>query len=370
MKICFIGDPSSIHLTRWMNFFSISGHKVSLICFNNTIVKEINGVQIYKIRLCDFRFLPITVQTVLNMIIIPLTIRIICKKIKPDILHAHYVLDYGFYAACAWFHPLVITAWGDDVLVYPKTSQFSKWKLCFAVKQSQLVTIDSAYIKEEILRLYFSMYKTYLIHKIYNIQWGVDFESLRIGQIITPDPQLTIICPRGFQKIYNTDIIIKAMPKVISLFPNVKFVFLGAGDKTNFETLAKKLNIYKYTDFQGWIEHDKLWNIYQKAKIMISIPSSDGTSVALLEAMICGCIPVVSNLPANREWIKDGLNGVIVDIKNIERLSLGIVKALNMTETQVKEIKKHNYQFIKEKGDYRQNMLNMEKLYFRLINKR
>ena len=52
---------------------------------------------------------------------------------------------------------------------------------------------------------------------------------------------------------------------------------------------------------------------YQKAEYYISIPNSDATSVSLLEAMQYGAIPIVSNIPANREWILDGVNGIYFD---------------------------------------------------------
>lgn len=46
-------------------------------------------------------------------------------------------------------------------------------------------------------------------------------------------------------------------------------------------------------------------NLLYKNDVFISIPSSDSTSVSLLEAMCCGLFPIVSDLPANREWIHD-----------------------------------------------------------------
>ena len=39
---------------------------------------------------------------------------------------------------------------------------------------------------------------------------------------------------------------------------------------------------------------------------------SDSVSVSLLEAMAHGCIPLLSDLPANREWVGDGDNGLVI----------------------------------------------------------
>ena len=35
-------------------------------------------------------------------------------------------------------------------------------------------------------------------------------------------------------------------------------------------------------------------------------------SVSVLEAMAHGCVPIVSDLPANRELVRDGDNGLVV----------------------------------------------------------
>src|SRR5437764_82761 len=42
------------------------------------------------------------------------------RGIAPDVFHAHFVVEHGFYAAAVGFHPYVVTAWGSDVLVEPE----------------------------------------------------------------------------------------------------------------------------------------------------------------------------------------------------------------------------------------------------------
>ncbi len=65
-----------------------------------------------------------------------------------------------------------------------------------------------------------------------------------------------------------------------------------------------------------------------KSKIFISIPKSDARAISLLEAMYYGCIPVVSNIPANFECIIDGLNGIVNE--NPKNLDKSIIEALNL----------------------------------------
>jgi glycosyltransferase involved in cell wall biosynthesis len=58
---------------------------------------------------------------------------------------------------------------------------------------------------------------------------------------------------------------------------------------------------------------------YDRARWYLSLPTSDSVSVSVLEAMAHGCVPIVSDLPANRELVRDGDNGLV--LRNGETLS-------------------------------------------------
>ena len=82
--------------------------------------------------------------------------------------------------------------------------------------------------------------------------------------------------------------------------------------------------------------------MYQKAKIYISIPSSDATAISLLEAISSNCICFVSNLPANTEHILDGVNGFIET--NLDNIKLEKYKQINQeTLESVNSIRSKSY---------------------------
>jgi glycosyltransferase involved in cell wall biosynthesis len=72
--------------------------------------------------------------------------------------------------------------------------------------------------------------------------------------------------------------------------------------------------------------HDRLAELYRVADVCLSVPSSDGTSVALLEAMATGRPVVVSDIPANREWVTEGESGVLVPPGDAPALSDALLR--------------------------------------------
>ncbi len=44
-------------------------------------------------------------------------LRRVLDEIQPDVFHAHYAVEHGFYGAFADYHPYVVSAWGSDLLV-------------------------------------------------------------------------------------------------------------------------------------------------------------------------------------------------------------------------------------------------------------
>jgi glycosyltransferase involved in cell wall biosynthesis len=105
---------------------------------------------------------------------------------------------------------------------------------------------------------------------------------------------------------------------------------------------------------------------YHRAAVFASVPESDGTSVSLLEAMAAGCVPVLSDLPANREWVTDGRNGFLVD--DLVALDTALVRAIDESESGAwaRGGQPFNAALIRDKALFANNIQQFLALYDRL----
>jgi glycosyltransferase involved in cell wall biosynthesis len=141
-------------------------------------------------------------------------------------------------------------------------------------------------------------------------------------------------------------------------------IIAATGEETDsLKLLVEQLGLNEQVQFAGWVNKEKNAEYYSKAKIFVSIPESDATAISLLEAMAFGCVPVLSELPANREWIEDGKNGIIVKslIENFFECALN----LNLAE-----VASSNRKIIEEKGTKEANRKKFIQLYDNLLQKK
>ena len=99
---------------------------------------------------------------------------------------------------------------------------------------------------------------------------------------------------------------------------------------------AKSANFYDHVAFPGQVDFAKMPAYYKGSDIYISADTSAANSFSLLEAMACGILPVVSNIPANRIWIADGENGLLINPKSPEDIAKKIVLALKNKSLRVR----------------------------------
>jgi glycosyltransferase involved in cell wall biosynthesis len=116
-------------------------------------------------------------------------------------------------------------------------------------------------------------------------------------------------------------------------------------EKEHLMHWAQKLGISDAVEFIGFISEKEQEELYQKAMFYFSILTSDALSVSLLEAMAHGCIPIVSDLPDNRDWVEDKKNGVIL-------ASDTVYETLSKLAEDQKSIFKHNRNLIAEKAHF------------------
>lgn len=351
MKICYLAHGQSIHTQRWVRYFSAQGHEVHLISFqpfadDKTVFHVLKRK--FPVEDLDY-FLQIS------------TVRRLVREIQPDILHAHYLTSFGFLGACSGWHPFVVTALGSDILITPFRSFLHKMLTRFVLKKADLAIADAQISTSKMIELGAGK------EKVITLPCGID------PRLFYPRPKIddqpVLISVRHHKPLFNLGTIMKAVVILRNQKRDVKLLLAGDGPlRPKLEALAKRLEVRNFVEFLGEIPHEKLGELYRQASIYLAIPCSDATSISLLEAMACGIFPIVSDIPANREWVTDGLNGILIPFDNPTVLAEKIVQALDDRNLR-KRAAKINQEIIKEKALWGKNMEMAERYYLQLLPK-
>jgi glycosyltransferase involved in cell wall biosynthesis len=203
--------------------------------------------------------------------------------------------------------------------------------------------------------------------RLLQVVMGVGKEMLDAlaTQMVAPgDRDPVILSQRSLERsVYNVDVLINAMPEVLRRVPGARLVVGSDGAlRGQMEDLCRRLDIARAVEFAGTATWPAgLAERLGRAAVYVSVPSSDGTSVTLLEAMASGAYPIVSDLPSNREWVtRDG--GAVVPVSEVAPLAAAIVSALE-DPARRSSAATHNRQVINQRGLWEVNMKRMESAY-------
>ena len=113
--------------------------------------------------------------------------------------------------------------------------------------------------------------------------------------------------------------------KVAKVCPDIKFLIIGVKNEMREE--VKKRVKSKNVKILPPLPPSELRKYYQKAKVFTLLSLSEGLPNTLCEAMLCGCVPVVTNVGAMREVV--GEHGFIVN-RNEQEICQVIKKAISL----------------------------------------
>ena len=372
-------------MQRWMRWFVNSGHEVYLI---TDYPSNMPGITEYDIsddgeysggrirRYLSLRFNVYFLRSLVRKSKVDLlrqiiNVRKIIRKIKPDVVHSHTLLYPSYLGVFSGFHPLVVTPWNGDIVWKSQWSYIRKYAVRHGLAKADLITVDS-----DELRVKTMQYGDYEDKTEY-ISFGVDTKLFYPGGAgssglkkrlrIAPDAPV-ILSNRSFEDLYNIDVIIKAIPSILGVFPNTIFVFAwhSASRKDYLMELAESLGVMDNVRFIGKVVHEELPEYYAGSDVFVTIPAGDTISISLLEAMACGVAPVVSDLPSSRECIRDGVNGCVVPVRDVDATAQAILKLLgdgHLRETMVQR----NREWVMDNADWDGNMKKAEQLYYALL---
>ena len=234
-------------------------------------------------------------------------VRRVIRDLRPAVVHAH---QFGAHALYAWIsgrRPLIITAWGSDVLVRPGQSWFLKWLLGFLVRRADLITSDSGVVTRELERYGAKP------ERILTFPFGIPQAVYdRLGQVAKVATRFVFCSPRLHEPLYNIDLILAAFEIINLEYPQTELWLLGDGSQTDKLKVFVKEHRIAQVKFWGRVSPAEAAERIAASRVMISIPNSDATPVSLLEAMAGGSLPLLADLPAYHDWVTDGQNGLLI----------------------------------------------------------
>jgi glycosyltransferase involved in cell wall biosynthesis len=106
--------------------------------------------------------------------------------------------------------------------------------------------------------------------------------------------------------------------------PDVRFVFAGRWHDEAIELLRGLAG--ENVEFTGWLSDEDLHDAYRRAAVYVQASQHEGFGLAVAEAMLAGCVPVVMDVTAMPEVVGDA--GVLITSQEPKAVADGVRQAL------------------------------------------
>jgi glycosyltransferase involved in cell wall biosynthesis len=288
VRILFLAEANSPHVHFWCSEFAHLGWEVKVASCDYD--SDFSGHRLTA-RAGDgpWRYLGLVDE-----------IRSLVTEFKPHVVNAHFLPTYGLAAAVAKVHPLVLTLWGSDILVSGRRGLLRRSRSRFVLKRADLVVGDSKHLIAEAARIQ-PLDKTLVVSFGVKRSW---YESGREKPIVEGD-RVRILSTRRLEPIYDVGTLIRAVRILVDQGKEIELTVVGTGSRRQrLQSLTAELKLQSHVQFTGALPQEKLFGAYRNADIYVSTAKSDSTSVSLLEAMSQKLYPVVTDIPANHEWLE------------------------------------------------------------------
>jgi glycosyltransferase involved in cell wall biosynthesis len=184
---------------------------------------------------------------------------------------------------------------------------------------------------------------------------GIDSEKF-VPSNKNPSVDLILTC--RLAEIKRIDIFLQTVKLVADKIPDVKVLIAGDGKLlADLKQMAYELNINSNVYFAG--HQSNVEKLLQKSKIFVLTSDSEGLSLSVIEAMMCGLPAIVSDVGDLGDMVEDEVNGFLVPRRCPEKFAARIIELLTnenklraFSMAAHKAALKYSTQIAAEKWDY------------------
>lgn len=358
MKILYFSEGYTTHDRHFLEKLAESKHEIWFLALKDYGIKYETRPVPEKIQLVNWQCHHKAPKAIDDYLGLMHDFTNIIRQIQPDIIHAGPVQSCGFMVALADFHPFLAMSWGSDLLLDSDKNRLWKWLTQYTLDHSDMLQCDCSSVREKAKEM-----TNYQDERIIQFPWGVDLNifkphisNFEIKNSLGWSDSEIILSTRSLEPIYGIDVLLSAFKSAYHKNKKLRLMLLGSGSLAKY--VKKYINDNCLCDAiyaPGRIPNDQLPVYHANSDIYLSCSFSDGSSISLLEAMAMGSAPIVTDLPANREWIASERNGWLVPPSDIEAFSDTILKVARLSNDELMNISRINRHIIETKADWNRN---------------
>jgi len=306
---------------------------------------EINGVRYITLPIfitkIKFKF----IYKIFRFVFEPLQLLAYSILYKPDYINGIYTLPCGLESLiiskiirCK----SIISVIGGEIEIktyYKFTSFWENFNL-WMLRNCDIVTTTGSKVTNFLIDNSISK------NKIFEYPGSVD--TLRFNFKNYNEKDIDILFVGTFRRLKGPDRVLKIVYNLLGYFPNIKSCFLGNGYLYNtIKEEVKSLHMENNVSIIGYVNNPEQY--YQRSKVLIMPSRSEGLSMAMLEAMSCGCVPVVSNVGNMTDAAWHNINAMVVeDYMDIDTFTK-YAKELLVDKTKWESLSIKGCQLVREK---------------------
>jgi L-malate glycosyltransferase len=348
MRIALIAHANAPWTAHYSRVFQARRHEVLLISFHPDEVPGVRQV-----------FVGIPGDPLLKAKRVYVThvprVRALLKTFSPDLVFAPYLVSNGLTAVLSFRGPVVVSARGGDLVAHLGRLPAAPWVhrrlVRFICRRARLVHAVSEELAEALIACGVDG------RRIVTFPVGIDPHLFTPGDRFAGGSAVPrLVCTRRQDSVYHNDVVVEALAKLRSEGRSFAMTFVGGGPLLDERrSHVARLGLEDRVRFTGQVAHGDLADLLRSAELYISASSADGTSSSLLEAMACGLFPVVSDIRANRAWIRDGETGFLFETGNARDLAAKLARALE-ERTLWPAARAANRRLVEQRGDMTRTM--------------
>jgi len=282
-------------------------------------------------------------------------LRRVLAQVQPDLVHAGPLQTAALLTALVSFKPLVSMSWGSDLLKDADQNAWYRWATRTALRRSAVLVGDCDTVSQKAQT--FGMPP----ERIITFPWGVDLVGWRSRK--GWQENFVLLCTRSWEAVYGVTTVAKAFVLAAQQRPDLRLVMLGGGSLApTLRRIFQRGGVQDCVAFPGQIGQNNLPDYYRGADLYLSASLSDGSSVSLMEALACGCPVALSDIPSNREWVDEGVEGWFFPVGDEQALARTILKAAE-DNTKLPSIAQAARQRAQSQADWDVNFPNLLQAY-------